>query len=848
MIDYTGLSVIATFTDGTTEDITQEVSITPEEGKVFDPDTDTYVEITYSYFGQEFTTSFTLDYVSLVGIAVTTQPTKTSYRPGELYDYTGIVITATFSDQTTEDVTEECVFDPEEGEPFIDSLVEITYTYAGIDFTAYLQLTAISLTGIAVTTLPTKTAYKYGQPYNYAGMVVTATFSDQSTEDVTSSCIITPPAGDPFSDPHVDIVYTYGDFDYSTYLQLTVVTPTQIAVTHMPAKTLFYEAEQFDYTGAVITATYTDSSTADVTSLCTFDPDDGDLVNFPSELTSDIFEDATVSSTMDQLVDQTNDSEAQENLSDQKAAILAANPGYEYVYFETPDVAPPSQSEMETYQEVTKASDGYFHYSISSFVFQNEQTDGTHTYSFVFPNGTINMRNGRPMAICFENGAWTIYNYYPADGRINVIARSVTVTETLPDGTVTTYTGRYKTFSCSRFLSYKGDMRFFSSYSEMVAYFQSLNASDGSTDYGSTYPYHLKVYVEREHWQDPDYTPYVRTEKYSGTIDLWSKYPIYRARRFYDPSVLYPSLADQPFNWGEKMDIAYGIPGKCEMIVQSAICFETGWRGQPTNSGIISHTTVYSSSQGKVPTSISDDQTCITDMFGYGVGSLPGGQRTVDEGSASCIEAALPVPSNMGSIKVVSNGLHFETFDTRTSRDVMYHGRPFYEVCWDQSRYQVLEDNNPYYGFFSEGNYDAWLADMNKSSQEQPVTPRTPKPGKVVAAKVDDTAQYLDSDGNMQYYGPDASIPIYHDNENGMDYIQLYTEVREGDIDTASDTFGGLDPAENKWVNIYFGDTGGGIDGMNHVSTFDIKQGVDVEYEEGPNSYFTSFEVSLRGV
>ena len=39
------------------------------------------------------------------GIEITSPPTKTTYNAGEKIDLTGIVVTATFSDGSTQDVT-----------------------------------------------------------------------------------------------------------------------------------------------------------------------------------------------------------------------------------------------------------------------------------------------------------------------------------------------------------------------------------------------------------------------------------------------------------------------------------------------------------------------------------------------------------------------------------------------------------------------------------------------------------------------------------------------------------------------------------------------------------------------
>ena len=53
--------------------------------------------------------------VPLSSIAVTTMPTKTTYTENENLDLTGIVITATFEDGVTADITNACTFNPADG-------------------------------------------------------------------------------------------------------------------------------------------------------------------------------------------------------------------------------------------------------------------------------------------------------------------------------------------------------------------------------------------------------------------------------------------------------------------------------------------------------------------------------------------------------------------------------------------------------------------------------------------------------------------------------------------------------------------------------------------------------------
>ena len=194
-IDYTGLEVSASYSDGRAVDVTSSCSISPAAGKTFNPNTDTTVSISYSEGAglHEYSTSLSLTAVTLSNVSVSSNPLKTSYKYGELIDYTGLAVTATYSDGSTMDITALCSIIPTAGKNFnpqTDASVEISYSEGAGQFehSASLSLTAITLSSVSVTSYPDKTSYKYSEIIDYTGLRVTATYSDDSTEDVTASC------------------------------------------------------------------------------------------------------------------------------------------------------------------------------------------------------------------------------------------------------------------------------------------------------------------------------------------------------------------------------------------------------------------------------------------------------------------------------------------------------------------------------------------------------------------------------------------------------------------------------------------------------------------------------------
>ena len=124
------------------------------------------------------------------------------------------------------------------------------------------------LTGISVKTAPTKVTYNEGESFDATGMVIEATYSDSSTADVTGYTYA-PTAALTTSDTTITISYTEGGVTKTCTQAITVnaapKTLSSIAVTTAPTKTTYTAGENFDPTGMVVTATYSDSSTAAVT-------------------------------------------------------------------------------------------------------------------------------------------------------------------------------------------------------------------------------------------------------------------------------------------------------------------------------------------------------------------------------------------------------------------------------------------------------------------------------------------------------------------------------------------------------------------------------------------------------
>lgn len=165
--------------------------------------------------------------LKLETLTITKQPNKTAYKSGESFDPTGMIVTAGYGYGLTSDVTGYSV----SPQILTDGVTEVTITYTEgrVTKTAMVSVTVEKvLVSIAVTTNPSKMAYNYLESFDPAGMVVTATYSDESTEEV-SGYTYPETAFSTLGQQAVELSYAYEGVTKTTSLNVTV-NPIEVAV------------------------------------------------------------------------------------------------------------------------------------------------------------------------------------------------------------------------------------------------------------------------------------------------------------------------------------------------------------------------------------------------------------------------------------------------------------------------------------------------------------------------------------------------------------------------------------------------------------------------------------------
>lgn len=134
---------------------------------------------------------------NVTNIEITGTPTQTVYNEFDEFNPEGLTVTANYDNSTTADVTGEVIWTPSQLTLGTEAVVA-HYTFNGVEVTATysgITVNAREVRSIAVTTLPSVTEYAIGESIDYTGIVVTATFADESTIGITDFCTFDPEEG-----------------------------------------------------------------------------------------------------------------------------------------------------------------------------------------------------------------------------------------------------------------------------------------------------------------------------------------------------------------------------------------------------------------------------------------------------------------------------------------------------------------------------------------------------------------------------------------------------------------------------------------------------------------------------
>ena len=253
---YDGIAVQAEFTDGTTQDISSKINVLPPEMSV---EGEQKVFVEFNGLCIEYT--ITISDLDVIGIEITSLPTKTIFITGEDFVTDGLAVAANMSDGSTKDVTYRVnITEPDmtaEGTQFV------ILSYNGLTTSYPITIEPNQLLSVVILQNPTKIEYFVGEIFESGGMIVTANYSDGSSIDITNNVI--------FSDVDMStpgtkqVVVMYEDHQASFEIIVNELVPANLNIIELPAKRQYRIGEDFDSTGLIITVMYTNYAEENIT-------------------------------------------------------------------------------------------------------------------------------------------------------------------------------------------------------------------------------------------------------------------------------------------------------------------------------------------------------------------------------------------------------------------------------------------------------------------------------------------------------------------------------------------------------------------------------------------------------
>ena len=193
---------------------------------------------------------------TITALEVSGTPTKTTYNVGDAFDPAGLVVTATYSDDTQEVISTGFEWEIDYGKTGEVSNEALVAGATSVDVMVYTEdqevmsevytvngLTVtvpVTLTSIAVSGTPNKTEYYVGDAFETAGLVVTGTYSDSHQETITEGIELTvDPETLTLGITSVDVMASVGEVDSEVY------TVEGLTVTKAPFETVTYNFSSF---------------------------------------------------------------------------------------------------------------------------------------------------------------------------------------------------------------------------------------------------------------------------------------------------------------------------------------------------------------------------------------------------------------------------------------------------------------------------------------------------------------------------------------------------------------------------------------------------------------------------
>ena len=194
--------------------------------------------------------------IRVTRLEVTHMPTKSRYFVGETFDSTGLLITAYYNDNTSEQVTGYTLSSPDMS-AYGNKTVTVTFDEKTVDF----SILVVDISGIEVKTMPAKVEYPKGDIFDAAGLSILVKYTDGTSETITTGFEVSEFDSGSVGEKTITVTYK----THTATFKVTVYDLSGIRITSFPSKVYYKIGESFDPSGLTVAEVRQDGTEKEIT-------------------------------------------------------------------------------------------------------------------------------------------------------------------------------------------------------------------------------------------------------------------------------------------------------------------------------------------------------------------------------------------------------------------------------------------------------------------------------------------------------------------------------------------------------------------------------------------------------
>lgn len=200
-------------------------------------------------------------------IEVKTKPNKLSYYQGEKLNTTGLILSLTYTNSDYDEITGNYSVSPQVLTNA--GTQKVTITYQGKTTSYNVDVKAVTLESISISTNPKKLTYYPGETIDTTGLVLNAKYNDGSTKKISTGYTTSPTTLNNTGTQKITVTYQGKTTSYEVTVNKNDVK--SIGFKTLPTRTDYYLGEKIDTSGLVLKVMYNNGTTKEITKDFTID-------------------------------------------------------------------------------------------------------------------------------------------------------------------------------------------------------------------------------------------------------------------------------------------------------------------------------------------------------------------------------------------------------------------------------------------------------------------------------------------------------------------------------------------------------------------------------------------------